>query len=77
MAKLSYSRLVDPAIVLLYNNCMENREIYVVKEICGDYAVLQAENGDLLDISVFLLPYDLMIGDKLECVNMLEYRKMS
>lgn len=56
---------------------MENKEIYVVIEICGDYAVLQAENGDLLDISVFLLPYDLMIGDKLECVNMLEYRKMS
>ena len=55
---------------------MENKEIYVVKEICGDYAVLQAENGDLLDISVFLLPYDLMIGDKLECVNMLEYRTM-
>ncbi len=50
--------------------------IYTVQEICGDYAILVDQNGETFDISVFLLPHDLMVGDQLQCVNMLEYKKI-
>lgn len=55
---------------------LEQETIYIVKEICGDYAILVDENGENFDISVFLLPHDLMVGDRLKCVNMLEYQKI-
>ncbi len=55
---------------------MTQTTIYTVHEICGDYAILIDENGEKFDISVFLLPHDLMVGDNLQCVNMLEYQKI-
>ena len=38
---------------------------YVVKEICGDYAIIVDENQVEINISTFLLPSDIVEGDGL------------
>ena len=38
---------------------------YIVKEICGDYAIILDENQIEINISTFLLPSDIIEGDRL------------
>ena len=38
---------------------------YVVKEVCGDYAILLDETQEQVNISTFLLPRDIVEGDVL------------
>lgn len=49
---------------------------YIVREICGDYAVIEDEVGSRINISVFLLPFDLIVGDKLQNVGLFQYEKV-
>lgn len=42
---------------------------YRVTEINGDYAVLTDENGQPFEITVFLLPADLRLGETVVCEN--------
>ena len=52
-------------------------EIFIVKEVCGDYAIITStKTNQDVDISVFLLPPNLMVGDKLKPKNILEYERV-
>lgn len=44
-------------------------KLYRVTELNGDYAVLTDESGQRFEITVFLLPDDLQLGEMVACEN--------
>lgn len=50
-------------------------KFYVVKDILGDYAIIESQQGESINISTFLLPENIEEGDVLVSTMPMQYEK--
>ncbi len=50
-------------------------EKFIVTKVVGDYAVITGENGETVDISVFLLPEGICEGEMIVSPAPLQYER--
>ncbi len=50
-------------------------EKFIVKEVCGDYAIIKDASGEEVNISVFLLPEGICEGEEIFSPAPLQYER--